>query len=198
MRRMAAGANRTGLFIIGLILLLGGAFAALFGLGLLGSILPGLDPSASLAPIADKFALPFSGLVAVVIAVVLAVIGIWWLSLQIPRKDAAKPLRLQQDARTGITSVTANVIAEAVSDDLEATEGVEDAQVILRGSAKRPELIVHVDVDERADIDAVVEEIATRVAGNASEALGVPIAAMGLEIGVARTSNRKQREVTLA
>ncbi|MBU5889618.1 hypothetical protein JVV71_20125, partial [Vibrio cholerae O1] len=82
-----------------------GAFVALFGLGLLAGILPGLDPSASLAPIADKFALPFSAIVAVVIAVVLAIIGIWWLSLQIPRKDAAKPLRLQQDARTGITSV---------------------------------------------------------------------------------------------
>lgn len=198
MRRMAAGANRTGLFIIGLILLLGGAFVALFGLGLLAGILPGLDPSASLAPIADKFALPFSAIVAVVIAVVLAIIGIWWLSLQIPRKDAAKPLRLQQDARTGITSVTAAVVAEAVSDDLEATDGVEDSQVILRGTAKRPELIVHVDVDERADIDAVVADIAQRVAGNASRALGVPIAAMGLEIGIARSSNRKQREVTLA
>ncbi|RAE28935.1 alkaline shock response membrane anchor protein AmaP, partial [Burkholderia multivorans] len=59
-------------------------------------------------------------------------------------------------------------------------------------------LIVHVDVDERADIDAVVADIAHRVAGNASRALGVPIAAMGLEIGIARSSNRKQREVTLA
>ncbi|MBR7502809.1 hypothetical protein KCW65_22235, partial [Mycobacterium tuberculosis] len=77
-----------------------------------------------------------SAIVAVVIAVVLAIIGIWWLSLQIPRKDAAKPLRLQQDARTGITSVTAAVVAEAVSDDLEATDGVEDSQVILRGTAK--------------------------------------------------------------
>ncbi|MFC9442766.1 MULTISPECIES: alkaline shock response membrane anchor protein AmaP [Brevibacterium] len=198
MRRMAAGANRTLLFIVGLVCLIVGAGAAAAGFGFLSAIVAGLEPSSSLGVLAVPFTWSFSALVAVLIAVVLAIIGIWWLSLQIPRKDAAKPLRLQQDARTGLTTVTANVIAEAVSDDLETIEGVDSAQVIVRGTARRPELVIHIDVDDRADIDAIVAEVADRVARNASSALGEPLAAVGLEIGIARTPNRKQRSVTLA
>ncbi|GAA1629978.1 hypothetical protein GCM10009700_16950 [Brevibacterium sanguinis] len=198
MRRMAAGANRTLLFIVGLVCLIVGAGAAAAGFGFLSAIVAGLEPSDTLGVLAVPFTWSFSALVAVLIAVVLAIIGIWWLSLQIPRKDAAKPLRLQQDARTGLTTVTANVIAEAVSDDLETIEGVDSAQVIVRGTARRPELVIHIDVDDRADIDAIVAEVADRVARNASSALGEPLAAVGLEIGIARTPNRKQRSVTLA
>lgn len=198
MRRMAAGANRTLLFIVGLVCLIVGAGAAAAGFGFLSAIVAGLEPSGTLGVLAVPFTLSFSALVAVLIAVVLAIIGIWWLSLQIPRKDAAKPLRLQQDARTGLTTVTANVIAEAVADDLETIEGVDSAQVIVRGTARRPELVIHIDVDDRADIDAIVAEVADRVARNASSALGEPLAAVGLEIGIARTPNRKQRSVTLA
>ncbi|GAA1815298.1 hypothetical protein GCM10009713_26360 [Brevibacterium celere] len=195
---MAAGANRTLLFIVGLVCLIVGAGAAAAGFGFLSAIVAGLEPSGTLGVLAVPFTWSFSALVAVLIAVVLAIIGIWWLSLQIPRKDAAKPLRLQQDARTGLTTVTANVIAEAVSDDLETIEGVDSAQVIVRGTARRPELVIHIDVDDRADIDAIVAEVADRVARNASSALGEPLAAVGLEIGIARTPNRKQRSVTLA
>ncbi|MCM1011132.1 MULTISPECIES: alkaline shock response membrane anchor protein AmaP [unclassified Brevibacterium] len=198
MRRMAAGANRTLLFIVGLVCLIVGAGAAAAGFGFLSTIIAGLEPSSTLGVLAVPFTWSFSALVAVLIAVVLAIIGIWWLSLQIPRKDAAKPLRLQQDARTGLTTVTANVIAEAVADDLETIEGVDSAQVIVRGTARRPELVIHIDVDDRADIDAIVAEVADRVARNASSALGEPLAAVGLEIGIARTPNRKQRSVTLA
>ncbi len=78
----------------------------------------------------------------------------------------------------------------AVAADLESTDGVSDAQVILRGTARRPELLIHVDADERADIDAVV-------AGNASVALGAPLSAVALEVGIARTRSRRQRSVSV-
>lgn len=197
MRRMAAGANRTGLIIVGLFLLVAGLAVFAISFGLAAAVAPGLTPDAALQPVAAVFALPFSAVIALVVALILAIIGIRWLAAQVPRKGSAKPLRMQEDARSGVTTVTANVIAAAVEDDLEDTPEVIDAQAILRGTARRPELVLHVDVDERADVDAVVVDIADRVTANASHALGVPLSAVGVEIGIARSRQRRQRSVQL-
>ncbi|WP_240517965.1 alkaline shock response membrane anchor protein AmaP [Brevibacterium aurantiacum] len=197
MRRMAAGANRTGLIIVGLFLLVAGLAVLAISFGLAAAVAPDLTPDAALQPVAAVFALPFSALIALVVALILAIIGIRWLAAQVPRKDSAKPLRMQEDARSGVTTVTANVVAAAVEDDLEATPEVVDAQAILRGTARRPELVLHLDVDERADIDAVVADVADRVTRNASQALGVPLSAVGVEVAIARPRQRKQRSVQL-
>lgn len=197
MRRMAAGANRTGLIIVGLLCLIVGAAVLSISLGLAAALAPGLSPDGRLQPVAAVFALPFSAVIALVLAVVLIVIGLRWLALQVPRKDSAKPLRMQEDARTGVTTVNANVITAAVVDDLELTPEVMEAQAILRGTARSPELVLHVDVDERADIDAVVADISDRVTRNCSQVLGVPLAAVGVEIGIARSRQRRQRSVQL-
>ena len=197
MRRTAAAANRTGLIILGLIALLIGLAVLAIGFGLTAPIAPALEAGADLGPVASVLALPYAAVIAVVVALILAVIGLRWLSAQVPRKDFAKPFRMQADARTGLTTVNAEVIAEAVAADLEATDGVSDAQVILRGTARSPELLIHVDADERADIDAVIADVAERAAGNASMALGAPLSAVALEIGIARTRSRRQRSVSI-
>ncbi len=85
----------------------------------------------------------------------------------------------------------------AVAADLESTDGVSDAQVILRGTARSPEPLIHVDADERADLDTVIAEVAERAAGNASVALGAPLSAVALEVGIARTRSRRQRSVSV-
>ena len=197
MRRTAAAANRTGLIILGLIALLIGLAVLAIGFGLTAPIAPALEAGADLGPVASVLALPYAAVIAVFVALILAVIGLRWLSAQVPRKDFAKPFRMQADARTGLTTVNAEVIAEAVAADLEATDGVSDAQVILRGTARSPELLIHVDADERADIDAVIADVAERAAGNASIALGAPLSAVALEIGIARTRSRRQRSVNV-
>lgn len=196
MRRTAA-ANRTGLIILGLIALIIGLAVLAIGFGLTAPIAPGLEAGADLGPVDSVLALLYSALIAVVVALILAIIGLRWLSVQVPRKDFAKPFRMQADARTGLTTVNAEVIAEAVAADFESTDGVSDAQVILRGTARRPELLIHVDADERADIDAVIADVAERAAGNASVALGAPLSAVALEIGIARTHSRRQRSVSI-
>lgn len=197
MRRMAAGANRTGLIIVGLFCLIVGVAVLSISLGLAAAFAPGLTPDGQLQPVTAVLALPFSAVIALVVAVILVVIGVRWLAAQVPRKDAAKPLRMQEDARTGVTTVNANVIAAAVVDDLELTPEVVDAQAILRGTARSPELVLHVDVDERADIDSVVADISDRVTCNCSQALGVRLSAVGVEIGIARSRRRRQRSVQL-
>ena len=197
MRRLAAVANRTGLIIVGLLCLLAGLSGLAISLGWAVDFVPGLHSDADLQPIARVVTGPFSAVITIVVAVILAIIACRWLIAQIPRKDSAKPLRMQQDARTGITTVTANVVAAAVTNDLELTPEVVDAQAILRGTARAPELILHVDVDERADIDAVVADISDRVTHNCSQALGSRLSAVGLEIGITRMNQRKQRTLQL-
>lgn len=197
MRRTAAAANRTGLIIVGLIALFLGLAVLAIGFGFAAAFLPSLQADASLDPATAVLALPYSAVIALVVAVILAVIALRWLAVQVPRKDFAKPFRMQADARTGLTTMNAEVIAEAVADDLESTDGVVDAQVILRGTARSPELLVHIDADERADIDALIAEVADRVAGNASLALGAPLRAVAVEVGIARTRSRRQRSVSL-
>lgn len=197
MRRRAAGANRTGLIIVGLLCLAVGLAVLSISIGLASAFAPVLTPESQLQPVFGVLALPFSAVLALVVTVILVVIGVRWLAAQVPRKDSAKPLRMQEDARTGVTTVTANVVAAAVVDDLALTPEIVDAQVILRGTARRPELVVHVDVDERADIDAVVSDIADRVTRNCSQALGVRLSAVGVEIGIARSRRRRQRSVVL-
>lgn len=197
MRRMAAAANRTGLIIVGLIGLILGLAVLAIGFGLAEAIVPGLGADADLAPVAAVLALPFSAAIAVLAALILVIIGLRWLGAQIPRKDFAKPLRMQRDTRTGVTTVNAEVIAEAVAEDLEATDEVVDAQAILRGTVRQPELLIHVDVDERADIDAVVAEITDRVSRNCAQALGSPLSAVAIEVGIARSRHRRQRSVQL-
>ncbi|WP_152347094.1 alkaline shock response membrane anchor protein AmaP [Brevibacterium sp. CFH 10365] len=197
MRRTAAAANRTGLIILGLIAVALGLTLLAIGFGLTASIDPALEAGADLVPAASVLALPYSALIAVLAALVLAVIGLRWLSAQVPRKDFAKPFRMQADARTGLTTVNAEVIAEAVAADLESADGVSAAQVILRGTARRPELLIHVDADERADIDAIIADAAQRAVGNASLALGAPLRAVALEIGIARARSRRQRTVNV-
>ncbi|SDS01661.1 hypothetical protein SAMN04489752_0801 [Brevibacterium siliguriense] len=197
MRRTAAAANRTGLIILGIIVLALGLAVLAIGFGLTAPVAPAVEAGADLGPVASVLALPYSALIAVVAALILAVIGLRWLSVQVPRKDFAKPFRMQADARTGLTTVNAEVIAEAVAADLESTEGVSDAQAILRGTARNPELLIHIDADERADIDAIIADVAERAAGNAAVALGAPLSAVALEIGIARTRSRRQRSVTI-
>ena len=44
---------------------------------------------------------------------------------------------------------------------------------------------------------AVIADVAGRAAGNASVALGAPLSAVALEIGIARTHSRRQRSVSI-
>src|SRR5690606_23378052 len=99
MRRTAAAANRTGLIILGLIALIIGLAVLAIGFGLTAQVDPALEAGADLGPVASVLALPYSALIAVVVALILAIIGLRWLSVQVPRKDFAKPFRMQADAR---------------------------------------------------------------------------------------------------
>ena len=74
------------------------------------------------------------------LGVILGVIGLAWLMAQIPRTNAAKPFRLQDDAARGLTICRADVLTDAVEADAERLLGVADAFAVLRGTARQPEL----------------------------------------------------------
>ena len=192
MKKLNGPANRFWLAVIGLLLTAAGSAWILTGTGLGPRLLPGW-PAADTAP-ADYLEVPSSPTLVVWTAMaagaLLALLGLWWLIRQFPQQQAAKPLRLQQDPRTGMTYVPSQVVADAVAGDIEQLTGVESARAVLRGSLSNPALTAHVDVGERADITALAHELRTLVPERCERALGVPLESFDVELSVVRA--RKQ------
>lgn len=193
MRRWPARTNRLALTGLGVVLLLIGAFASAIGLGLMRPA--GLSPNSDLGTLAVGAERPYSALIAVATALVLAVVCIAWLIRQIPRRDSARQLRTHTG--TGVTAVSAEALTDAVAADVELSADVIDADAVLRGTTEAPELVVRVSVDESADIGAVVDDVTGRAARNCSTALGGPLTTVVIEIDTTARP-RRQRSVVLA
>ena len=107
MRQRSGLLNRAWLAVIGLVVLLAGIVAALIALGLLARITTAIGirlgvPVTSSKVLGSGVGAFFDQPVVVVavglLGVILGVIGLAWLVAQIPRTNAAKPFRLQDDA----------------------------------------------------------------------------------------------------
>lgn len=197
MKNLAMSTNRWTLAVIGIVLLLAGTGVLTIAFGFGERLMPGLSPDGTPRSFVDVLSRAGSAVIGLLLAVIVLIAGIAWLWSQVPRKDQAKPFRLQIDPRTGLSTLSSNVIAEAVADDIDLTPGAVGAHVIVRGTAKHPELSIRVDVEEQADINAVVDDIATRVTEHCSQALGVPLAAVAIEVGISRDRKRAQRKIRM-
>ncbi|MET8144149.1 hypothetical protein ABZU32_27905 [Sphaerisporangium sp. NPDC005288] len=109
-----AGVNRTGLAIVGLILLLAGAAALAKGLGLLGARGQPVI-SGQVAAFASRTGW-FWPAVAVA-GLVVELLALRWLLMQ-ARRNAIRHLDLEEDPGHGATHLSARAAAEAVEDDL--------------------------------------------------------------------------------
>lgn len=192
MNKLNGPANRFWLGFIGLLLVSAGTAWLLTGTGLGPRLLPGW-PGADTAP-AD-YGMSLGDLnpaawTAIAAGAVLAVLGLWWLIRQLPQRQAAKPLRMQESARTGMTYVPSQVIADAVTGDIEQLAGVEGARSVLRGSLAAPKLLARVDVDERANIPALLAELRTGVPERCQIALGTELESFDVELSVVRSRKR--------
>ena len=126
MRQRSGLLNRAWLAVTGLVVLLVGIVAALIAFGLLARIITaagiGLEvPSSSSkvlgSSIGEFLDQPVAVVAVGVVGVILGALGLAWLLAQIPRANAAKPFRLQDDAVRGLTVCTADVLTAAVEAD---------------------------------------------------------------------------------
>jgi hypothetical protein len=193
MRQTASRLNRTWLTILGVLLLLVGAAGVLVSAGQAAPLLrstglgwtpPQTDRHLFGSATADALALTWVVLLIALVAVVVGLLGLFWLLAQIPRTNAAKPFRLHDDARTGLTRVDADVLARAVETQVKNLPGVSGASAVLRGSAAQPDLTLRVTADDQTDIAGLLERLHDQVAADLGDALDTRLHRLGVQVEV--------------
>ncbi len=173
MTRHTAHISRTGLVVIGLILLLGAGTVLARGLAASTSVLgssgaPVLSHTQVSYPTQHSWVWPVTAAVCAVIAA----LALWWLAAQTSTKTV-RSLPLEPDHRHGRTALPAVAVTDAVSDELESYPTIRAADAVLRGSATRPGLALAVTAENRADPVAVRRSIETEALPHLRTALEV-------------------------
>ena len=199
MRQRSGLLNRAWLAVIGLVVLLAGIVAALIALGLLARITTAIGIGLGVPVTSSKVLGPgvgafFDQPVAVgLLGVILGVIGLAWLMAQIPRTNAAKPFRLQDDAARGVTICRADVLTDAVEADAERLLGVADASAVLRGTARQPELTLKVTVNDRTDIQRLLHSLQAETAARLVSAMETPLKHLAVQVDVTTSRHTADR-----
>lgn len=193
MRQTASRLNRTWLTVLGVLLLVAGAAGVLLGTGRaaptlrdlgVGWVPPGPDRhlvgSASAAALAQSWVV----LLTAAVALVVALLGLLWLVAQVPRANGAKPFRLHDDPRTGLTRVDADVLSRAVEAQVKSLPGVTAASAVIRGDAARPDLTLKVTANDRTDIAALLERLHHEVAADLAGALDTRLGRLGVQVEI--------------
>ena len=196
MYQTAARLNRAWLTVLGILLLLAGLLGVAIGTGLLARLgtatgvslsRPGAGNHLFGAATASAVALTWVVLLIALVGVVLALLALAWLLAQIPRANEAKPFRLHDDARSGLTRVEASVLTDAVEAQVKALPGVHNASAVLRGSAAQPDLTLKVTASDRTDIPRLLDTLANRVAADLGTSLDTTLRRLGVQVEIDTT-----------
>lgn len=162
--------NRILLGVVGLIVLLLGVGGLLLGLGVFGS---DRSKRSVIYPRAEKALTDNQDWVWWVIggvALVLALLAIYWLIVQL-RIERLGSVPVQQTGQ-GDSILPASVLTDAISDEAESVPGVRRARVHLAGDDLEPELAITVWLREGADVASVRHALEADVMAHARQALG--------------------------
>lgn len=158
MSRSVLGFDRLAALVLGLVLVAAGAAAAAWGLGQLTRVWAGAPQAVSTAGAGDVYGQSWWPGAAAAAAVVLALLGLWWLFAHVPRRSTG-PLRLAGSDRSGALAVDGSSAAAAAADVLAETPGVRSASG--RVVSDRGQLVAEIDVT--AEPDADLAEVAAAV-----------------------------------
>jgi len=156
--------NRAVLAVLGLLLLVTGAFVLLVGSGAVPAITGRLPVSADLPILPAGFLapvwLPSAGLAA---AVVVGLAALWWLAAQIARAPATDTWQLADDSRGGTTELDSATAAVSLAKEISAYPGVRGATARLVGAHQHPQLHMRVTAEDGAslpDLRQRIDEVA--------------------------------------
>ncbi|WP_062348973.1 hypothetical protein [Herbidospora yilanensis] len=168
--RGIAWGNRTGLVLLGLILLAAGAAALARGLGVFGA-------NAARAPLLPGSVSTFAGSTpwlwpAVAVGgVVVGTIGLSWLLAQF-RLDRLRRMRLESGP-SGVTEIDGRQAGETLAGQVSAYEGVRHARASLRGKPDAPALDLRVTSGDPAHPDALITRLHDEALPDLRSALGL-------------------------
>jgi hypothetical protein len=151
MTRHTARVSRTGLVIIGLILLLGAGAVLARSLNASTPVLG--NPHAPLLthgqvqyPTNNSWVWP----VVAAASFLIAVLALWWMAAQ-ARTRAVRRMPLEPDRVHGTTALRADAATGAMTDELESQPSIRAADALLHGSSTTPGLRLGVTAENRAD-----------------------------------------------
>lgn len=188
----SAGGDRSLLVIIGLVLAVAGAFAAVVGFRVLD---PVFGTEASGRPLLDPIVVDalraqplIARIIAIVVGVLLVVLGLMWTARSL-RPERRPDLVLDGGPETGIV-VDSAAAADALADQAAALPGVGRAKARMVGSDDAPAVRLSMWLADDADVREVLERLDRDVLASARSALGLaalPVA-VRLELDQASTS----------
>jgi hypothetical protein len=151
MTRHTAHVSRTGLVIIGLILLLGAGAVLARGLNASASVLgnshaPLLTHGEVQYPSRNSWVWP----VVAAACAVIALLALWWMAAQTSTRTVRR-MSVEPDRLHGTTVLRADAATSAVADELENYPSIRAADAVLRGSTAAPGLQLAVTAENRAD-----------------------------------------------
>jgi len=159
MTRHTARVSRTGLVIIGLILLLGAGAVLARSLNASTPVLgnphaPVLTHGQVQYPTKNSWVWP----VVAAASFLIAVLALWWMAAQ-TRTRAVRRMPLEPDRVHGTTALRADAATGAMTDELESHPSIRAADAHLHGSSTTPGLRLGVTAENRADPGLVRAEI---------------------------------------
>ncbi len=171
MTRHTARVSRTGLLIIGLILLLGAGAVLARGLSASTAVLgsphaPLLTQGQVQYPSTNSWVWP----VVAAGSFVIALLALWWMAAQ-SRTRVVRRMPLEPDRRQGTTTVRADAATGALTDELDSDPSIRASDALLHGSATTPGLRLGVTAENRADPAVVRARIETEALPHLSGAL---------------------------
>jgi hypothetical protein len=156
--------NRAVLAVLGLLLLLTGAFVLLVGSGAAPAITTRLPVRADLPMLPGGFVapswLPWVGLAG---AVVVGLAALWWLAAQTARTPATATWQLADDPRGGTTEIDSATAAASLVKEISAFPDVRAATARLAGAHQHPQLHMRVAAEDGAslpDLRQRIDEVA--------------------------------------
>lgn len=185
-------ANRSLLTLLALLLLAGAGAGLALSFGVFGRA---RARQPLLLPAAREFAHRNSGwfwLVVAVVAVVLGLLALRWLAHQLGT-DRVRALDLEPDTRAGATTVHTAAVTDAVRAEVRGYRGVRGSAARLIGDAGSPELVLHVTLDDRADLAALRPRIEAQAVAHLRTAIDQPALPVHLQVQLAAGSARRVR-----
>lgn len=186
MKRSAGTLNRTWLGILGFLVIAAGSTLILQAGGMLQGIMntPSADARVATADLHAVFAQSWVQGALLTLGVIVGVLGLLWMIAQIPRPNKVAAYRFHTDESDGRTLCDPAVLARAVEEHVNTIPGVVSSAAMLHGTARSPEVSLKATLNDRADIQAILLDIQTKVLPTLAAALEAPVNSSRIQIDI--------------
>ncbi|PRY14565.1 hypothetical protein [Kineococcus rhizosphaerae] len=189
MSRKVLGLDRFASFVLGLVLLVGGAAAVAWWGGWLARLVPGTGDRL-FSGAGDAVRAGWFAPAAAAAALVLAVLAVWWLIAHLPRRDAGD-LTLGGSDATGRLQLDADAPARTAADVLATHPGVRSAKGRTVTDRGETVLELRATCEPTADLHEVAAA-ANRISAQTRQVLGRDDVHGRVVLSVARTDRSRR------